>query len=359
MATCEVKCENSAVCAAVPTPAVGDSIKSREGFLRRLFGLLSALLSWSFMISIWVGALALPLVLLAAVVAQQWQWAGVLVGLFLWPHLLPISALPYTRDFLFASMKHWQGPPGTCRFLDLSGEEGCSEPEPEPAPGPGSAKSGKARQMYCYHPHGILSVGALMLLEQVPDLRCCGGPFLYHCSPLFRFGMDGLLGVKFGSVRPADLHGYMKKGETPLMLVPGGFHEATISCPGHERVFLKNRKGFVKYALRYGYDLVPVYTIGESDLAANVQGGWGWRFFLNNLGIPAVLPWGCAWLPLFPRRGVELVTAVGPAVKMPKIERPTNEEVSEHHARYVKEVQKLYERMKVGTASEGRKLEVW
>merc|ERR1719265_19060 len=103
-----------------------------------------------------------------------------------------------------------------------------------------------------------------------------------------------------GSVGPGDLNKLMKSGESPLALVPGGFQEATLSCCGHERVFLKTRKGFVKYALRHGYDLVPVYGVGESDLMSNPQGAWGIRFMLNGFGIPAFIPWGFPFLPLLP-----------------------------------------------------------
>lgn len=162
-----------------------------------------------------------------------------------------------------------------------------------------------------------------------------------------------------GSVHKSDLTALMKKGDSPMMLVPGGFHEATIVCPGHERVFLKNRKGFVVYALRHGYDLVPVYCIGESDLMNNPQGGWGLRFFLNNLSIPAVLPWGFPLLPLLPRRGVELVTTIGPPLKMPHIPNPTKADIAEHHERYMKALREVYDRAKIGTASENRKLEIW
>ncbi|CAM9488198.1 unnamed protein product, partial [Heterosigma akashiwo] len=56
----------------------------------------------------------------------------------------------------------------------------------------------------------------------------------------------------------------MEKGES-FGIIPGGFEEATISKLGAQRVYLKKRKGFVKYALKYGYALVPVYTFGESD----------------------------------------------------------------------------------------------
>merc|ERR1719265_2109549 len=118
-----------------------------------------------------------------------------------------------------------------------------------------------------------------------------------------------------GSVGPGDLNKLMKSGESPLALVPGGFQEATLSCCGHERVFLKTRKGFVKYALRHGYALLP-------------------------------------------RRGVPLTVAVGPPVKIPQIDKPTKKDVDHYHERYVAALQELYHKVAAGTASEKRPLEV-
>ena len=46
----------------------------------------------------------------------------------------------------------------------------------------------------------------------------------------------------------------------------GGFEEATVTCRFTERVYLKTRAGFIKYALRHGYDLVPCFTVGDSDM---------------------------------------------------------------------------------------------
>lgn len=33
----------------------------------------------------------------------------------------------------------------------------------------------------------------------------------------------------------------------------GGFQEATLYTRGHHKIFLKSRKGFIKYALQFGY----------------------------------------------------------------------------------------------------------
>jgi len=209
------------------------------------------------------------------------------------------------------------------------------------------------------HPHGIYSVCVMLLVDQRPDVRVLSSSFLYNYAPLARYFFESGLGFKQGSVGRDDLTKLMKRGESPMMMVPGGFHEATISCPGRERVYLKTRMGFVKYALRHGYDLVPCYTVGEADLLTNPQGCWGPRFLLNNFNIPAVLPFGWPLFPLFPRRGVDMVTVIGPPVHMPHIKNPSKEELKKHHARYVAAVEELYARAVPGTRSEGRKLEVW
>jgi len=351
-----------------PTAAAAAVKVRKEGLVRSLFGFICGGLAWTVFIGLWASAFLMPVALIHALATAQWKLAGALGAYFAWPHVLPLPRIPFLRGALLSSLERWQGPPGTCRWVDLSSEEGelraeQREPEPEPAPGSGGESGKKRKLLYCHHPHGIISSGAMGNCEHLHLFRLIGGPFLYHWSPLFRMGAESLLGCRFGSASSRDLHGYMRKGETPLMLVPGGFHEATITYPGHERVYLKSRKGFVKYALRHGYDLVPVYCCGEADLFANPQGGWGWRFWLNNLGIPAVLPFGSllsfTGLPLFPRRGVELVTAVGPPVQMPHIQSPTAKDVEEHHARYVQAVQRLYDRLAPQTASKGRKLEIW
>jgi hypothetical protein len=38
----------------------------------------------------------------------------------------------------------------------------------------------------------------------------------------------------------------MEEGKTSLALLPGGFQEATLCAKGKDRVYIKNRAGFVK-----------------------------------------------------------------------------------------------------------------
>lgn len=316
-----------------------------------MLGLLFALAVWGGIAAVWVASLAIPILLIRSLSKAQWRHASLLATFIVLPHIIQIRPLPLSaRQVVLNGMAQWF--PSTKVYAAL-------QPQPDSQLGHLQlTHQGQDRPcLYCIHPHGMYTVGALMLLRERPDVRLCVGTFLYNFAPLFRMLPD-MLGLKVGSVGKTWLAACMAEGVDNLAIVPGGFHEATISCRGHERVFLRTRKGFVKYALRHGYDLVPCYNFGESDLFSNVQGMWRRRFALNSLDIPAVLPWGVPLLPALPRRRA-LVMAIGQPVYMPHIENPTKEEVERHHARYVMALKKLYADASRGTPSEGRPLEVW
>lgn len=51
-----------------------------------------------------------------------------------------------------------------------------------------------------------------------------------------------------------------------LLLYPGGEREQMMTVRGKHRLYLKQRKGFVKIAIESGASLVPVYVFGETDV---------------------------------------------------------------------------------------------
>jgi len=141
-------------------------------------------------------------------------------------------------------------------------------------------------------------------------------------------------------------------------MIPGGFSEATISSLNVDRVFLRERKGFVKYALKYGYSLTPCYIFHESGLYWNLQGIWGPRLWLNRFGIPGVVPfgrWSCFFLP----RNEHLNIVVGRALNLPRIEKPTREQVAEYHEKYVLTLIDLFNRHKASYGKAQSTLEIW
>jgi len=149
----------------------------------------------------------------------------------------------------------------------------------------------------------------------------------------------------------------MKKGE-PMAIIPGGFSEATISSSKANRVFLRNRIGFVKYALEYGYALTPCYIFHENELYFNIQGAWRFRHWLNSFGIPAVLPFGRWWCLFLPRND-RLNIVIGKVLTFPRINNPTREQVAEYHQRYVTELVELFDRHKAAHGQAQCTLEIW
>jgi len=212
------------------------------------------------------------------------------------------------------------------------------------------------KKLLCVHPHGIICIGWAILFNR-PELRgvtFCFSTALYY-SPFFR-----LLTKTLGHPRPVDKRTFlslMEASET-MAIIPGGFKEATISCPQANRVFLHERRGFVKYALQHGYSLTPCYIFHEHELYWNLQGMWRMRHFLNCLGFPAVVPigrWFCFLLP----RNHRLHIVVGRALELPQIDHPTHEEVAEHHSRYVQALVGLFDRHKANYGEAESVLEVW
>merc|ERR1712062_839799 len=111
----------------------------------------------------------------------------------------------------------------------------------------------------------------------------------------------------------------MREGRN-VALLPGGFEDATLMKTGTDRVFLKNRMGFIKYALEYGYRVHPVYTFGEGETFwTPLQSFLKQRLQLNKLGVPGVLPcmtcFGDWRFPLIPRAHVRLHTIIGKALE--------------------------------------------
>jgi len=223
---------------------------------------------------------------------------------------------------------------------DLRIEAGASlEPDSDPT-------------VLCIHPHGIFSIGCgLLLLLAPPNMHFCFSPVLTY-SPAFRIFIK-MLG-RPASASKENIKAISEKRE-PWAIIPGGFEEASIHCPGKPRVYLKERAGFIKYALMHGYSLTPSYAFGEENSFDNVQGAWKLRLWLNSLGIPSIFPWGVWWCPVL-MRSVPILVAIGSPMKLPRIEKPSKEEVKKYHAAYIEHFVAFWNR---NNPRPEEKLEVW
>lgn len=206
----------------------------------------------------------------------------------------------------------------------------------------------KEKTLLCYHPHGILCIGFSWNGTHSPEL---GPSFEWLIvdilckAPLFGWIVEwcgNLKGADAGTMKQL-----MNAGKN-IALIPGGFEEATMQERGVERVVIKKRKGFVKYALQYGYTVHPVYTFGECDSYVTMPYFQKLRLALNQYKIPTVFFWGASFLPLFPRTDCELHTVVGDGIAFPQTtnEKITPALVDEWHGKYLAGLVAVFEKHK-------------
>jgi len=221
----------------------------------------------------------------------------------------------------------------------------------------------KEKTLLCYHPHGILCVGFSWNGAHSPELGV--GPLnivFLIVDVLVKAPFFGWVIGWCGNIKGAgagSMLELMQQGRN-LALIPGGFEEATLQEQGVERVVLKDRKGFIKYALRFGYRVHPVYTFGECDTYWTYNGLKCLRVWLNQFKIPSVVFWGTPLMPLFPSSAAKLHTVVGPGIQFPKLEGEalTADEVSKWHATYVAALVELFDKHKAELGNGHRELEV-
>lgn len=130
-----------------------------------------------------------------------------------------------------------------------------------------------------------------------------------------------------------------------------------------DRAFISKRTGFIRLCLQYGVAVRPVFVFGENSCYWNIQGMFSTRLALNRYGIPTILPWGHAIIPLLPKSSVDLRVIVGDPIALPRVKDPSKDEVNLWHGRYVAALTKLYEQHKESAYGPDKaktsKLEIW
>jgi len=127
--------------------------------------------------------------------------------------------------------------------------------------------------VFGYHPHGVISMGALVNFgtfasdfdKMYPGvnvhLLTLAGNFY---MPVLR---EWILWMGLCDASRETCHNILTKGEgESILLAVGGAEESLDAFPGKYKLTLKNRKGFVRVALKAGASLVPVISFGENEL---------------------------------------------------------------------------------------------
>ncbi|XP_033996104.1 diacylglycerol O-acyltransferase 2-like [Trematomus bernacchii] len=221
------------------------------------------------------------------------------------------------------------------------------------------------------HPHGIMCVGAFTCFSTescgfkelfpglISNLVTLAGVFKL---PLFReYAMStGLLPVSKKSLT----HLLTNRGKgNAVVIVIGGAAESLASAPGVNILVMRQRKGFVRVALEFGADLVPVYAFGENNLFKQVvlsEGSLGRRLqelFKKIMGFAPCLFVG-EYIGILPYRN-PITTVVGSPISVPKHINATEEEVDHFHKLYMEALSKLFHEHKVSCGlSESHELRI-
>lgn len=209
---------------------------------------------------------------------------------------------------------------------------------------------------YGVHPHGVLSIGWSHACT-LPEFYSTDTQFLAS-KMLLQLPLVGEF-LRVSGILPNDKHTFntlMDKGENLAILV-GGFEEAALYKRHAFRVFVRHRKGFVKYLLQHGYAARPVFVFGEEKTYWASQALQKLRLWLASKGIPGVIFVGFAHMPDF---RYPLGIAIGKRVQMPKIEQPTSDDVDKYHADYLAALQEAFDHNKDELALERQpKLEIY
>jgi len=205
-----------------------------------------------------------------------------------------------------------------------------------------SLKDRRENTLICHHPHGVMTYGMAALSPQLEFFDS----YVYLGSRMILvLPWGGIIMILRGiqGVDPENFKRLMKKKQN-VIIIPGGFEEATITNHEEDRVFIKERKGFIKYALQYGYKVYPSYCFNENKTYFYFT--WiKFGLLMNKIKIPGVI-FMSKFLNFLPNENCRLITVIGEGIQLPLKESPTKEEVNHYHEIYVQNLVSLFDKYK-------------
>ncbi|KPI90035.1 hypothetical protein ABL78_0895 [Leptomonas seymouri] len=212
---------------------------------------------------------------------------------------------------------------------------------------------------FVYHPHGIHTFGALINFGLDTNDLCDLLPGItVHLQTLkvnlfVPFWRQLAIWMGCGDASASCIRKTLRSGPgQSVMLVVGGAEESLMAKPNANDLLLHKRKGFIKIALQEGTPLVPVYGFGENnvynvaDLASEPEVQHLLGLLKRYLGFAIPLVKGRGFFNfsygILPHRR-PIVVVVGEPIEVPRIAKPTAQDLDEWQAKYIEGLQKLYD----------------
>ncbi|XP_031637193.1 2-acylglycerol O-acyltransferase 1-like [Contarinia nasturtii] len=221
--------------------------------------------------------------------------------------------------------------------------------------------------LICIFPHGMLSFGAAgnfctshsKFSTLFPGLR----PKLTTLNvPNFVFPIARELGLAVGNcaASPTALTNLLTQSTDPnhksnrdgyksnaIGLIVGGVREQRLIFPNTYRLYLKNRKGFVKIALKTGAPLVPALSFGENDyynmpFSPDVENPSVWQQLSGICGGRGYLQYNFGMLP----RRQPITTVIGAPIEVEQVLQPNQDQIDNVHKVFCTRLEELFEEHK-------------
>jgi 2-acylglycerol O-acyltransferase 2 len=278
---------------------------------------------------IWmVGCFAAPVAAVLSCFGIHWA-SYILIAYYSFRFVFPAKYWPYFLDFMSLNDTPY------CNQQRIVMDKGATLPKPD------------SKTMLALGPHGILTIGWQTLISS-PEYRKLGFKWLVaEIMSLIPFLADINTWSNIVSCAKDNMIEIMESGEN-IALIPGGFEEATLYKRNHFRLYLKRRKGFIKYALKYGYCIQPCFVFGEEKTYWQLDMGSYFKkisLWLNHFKIPTTFFVGK--FLFLPDNNIDIVVVVGKTIKIPTIDNPTKDEIKKYHTQYIEAIQDIFERHKI------------
>jgi len=212
------------------------------------------------------------------------------------------------------------------------------------------------------HPHGVAADFRVLFDGLIPEsITCINSWRFIAASVVFRVPVlrEIALWTHCIDASKDTVERNIQSGHS-IMMTPGGEVEQLLTQYGKEKVYIKNRQGFVRLAVKYGLPIVPCYVFGCSDLFYTSSFMLSFRMWLTKkfrIAIP--LAWGrygCV-----PGKGsLKMVFGNPIAVEaMTYDDRKYDTYVNEIHSKYVSELQRVFCAYKTKFGYGDRALEIY
>eukprot|EP00986_Skeletonema_menzelii_P016569 scaffold15059_cov146-Skeletonema_menzelii.AAC.9 len=210
----------------------------------------------------------------------------------------------------------------------------------------------KRQYIFACHPHGIHCT-------PLGQFHCKGTPFDKRFPGICDNKLSGIAasivfklpGVRefFLSLNYIDASRQVVENaldaNRSLFICTGSGEESLLTKRGEDILVLSRRRGFVRMALMYGCDIVPIFGVGNSDLFATYSWGMGVRMWMQKkLHISIPFFHGRYLSPLPYKVPIKILVGEPLRVPAPKVrgERPDDALVDSYLNKYIERVKDMH-----------------